>query len=128
MASDETQSDPPGKQHGVEDSAKKRAHQLFQKSWTRAEAADLEGALELIEGALNLNSQVSTYWATKAQFLLDTGIHLQAQEAARIATETNAKDYHAWALLGEIQGLLGDDREAALSLQESVRLKPDHAI
>lgn len=108
-----------------EQTKREKAHRLYQESWDSADRGDLDCALRLIGQAIDL-SNLSLYEATRGEYLLAAGRQTEAKLAAESATRLNSRNYHAWALLGTIQGRLGESVEAAASLEKAVLLKPNH--
>lgn len=108
-------------------SIREKAHELYRRSWDYADRGDFGCALELIEQALEINPELSLYWTTKGQYLLDLGKYSAARSAAEHAAKLNPKDSHAWALLGEASGLLGDANQAVSSLEKAVSLDPHYS-
>ena len=106
--------------------SKQKAYDLFQESWKEAEKNEMQLALELINEAIEISPRCSLYWTTKAQFVLELGNLEEARSTAQVATDLDSGNAHAWALLGEVHGLLGQSESAASCLLEAVRLEPDH--
>ena len=102
-----------------------KARSYWHQALKAGEQEKLSEAIILIEKAIELCPSYTVYWSAKSQFLYDSGKFEDAQLAANKSIEFNAKNHHAWAILGLTNIHLGSFEEVAACFKRSVGLKED---
>ena len=100
-----------------------KAHRFFQQAFDEEDKNNLPGALTLIDQALEISPDVSSYWAAKGHFLCESGKYLEAKAAAERSVKLFAGRHEAWSLLGRIENRLQNYKKAAHCFRQALQVR-----